>query len=131
MVAIEVAAIEIETRGVIMRMTGSRGPVRKLVTRVLAAGALLCLYTVSTGVVMTTGITSAVAQRGRGRGRGRGWIGPAIGLGVGAAIVGGAIAAEEARRREGAVEYCMRRFRSYNPETGTYIGRDGFEHPCP
>ncbi|MBZ0138917.1 MAG: BA14K family protein [Pseudorhodoplanes sp.] len=30
-----------------------------------------------------------------------------------------------------AVAYCMRRFRSYNPHTGTYIGYDGIERPCP
>lgn len=30
-----------------------------------------------------------------------------------------------------AVEYCLRRFRSYKPHTGTYTGFDGFEHPCP
>jgi hypothetical protein len=31
----------------------------------------------------------------------------------------------------GAVAYCMRRFRSYNPQTGTYLGTDGYRHPCP
>ena len=31
----------------------------------------------------------------------------------------------------GAVEYCMQRFRSYNPNTGTYMGNDGRRHPCP
>ena len=30
-----------------------------------------------------------------------------------------------------AVGYCMSRFRSYNPNTGTYIGYDGMERPCP
>ncbi len=30
-----------------------------------------------------------------------------------------------------AVGYCMSRFRSYKPHTGTYTGYDGFEHPCP
>jgi hypothetical protein len=27
--------------------------------------------------------------------------------------------------------YCMRRFRSYDPTTGTYLGYDGLRHPCP
>jgi len=27
--------------------------------------------------------------------------------------------------------YCMRRFRSYDPGTGTYLGYDGVRHPCP
>jgi hypothetical protein len=30
-----------------------------------------------------------------------------------------------------AVGYCMRRFRSYDPSSGTYIGYDGYRHPCP
>jgi hypothetical protein len=31
----------------------------------------------------------------------------------------------------GGVEYCMQRYRSYNPNTGTYTGNDGRPHPCP
>jgi hypothetical protein len=31
----------------------------------------------------------------------------------------------------GAVAYCMRRFRTYDPRTGTYVGYDGYRHPCP
>jgi hypothetical protein len=31
----------------------------------------------------------------------------------------------------GAVGYCMRRFRSYDPRSGTYLGFDGLRHPCP
>ena len=30
-----------------------------------------------------------------------------------------------------AVAYCMRRFRSYDPRSGTYLGYDGLRHPCP
>jgi hypothetical protein len=30
-----------------------------------------------------------------------------------------------------AVAYCMSRFRTYNPATGTYTGFDGLQHPCP
>ncbi len=29
------------------------------------------------------------------------------------------------------VAYCMRRFRSYDPASGTYLGYDGLRHPCP
>jgi len=29
------------------------------------------------------------------------------------------------------VGYCEAQFRSYNPETGTYTGYDGQQHPCP
>ena len=60
-------------------MTGNatRGTVRKFITRVLAAGALLAVYAFSTaamtGAIMTAGVTTAVAQRGGGgRGGARG-----------------------------------------------------------
>jgi hypothetical protein len=29
------------------------------------------------------------------------------------------------------IAYCARRFRSYNPNTQTYLGRDGQRHSCP
>lgn len=32
---------------------------------------------------------------------------------------------------DGSVEYCARRYRSYNAATGTYIGRDGATYYCP
>jgi hypothetical protein len=31
----------------------------------------------------------------------------------------------------GDVAYCMRRFRSYDPRSGTYLGNDGYRHACP
>lgn len=130
-----------------MMIRNSGGRAHKLVTRVLATGVMLGIYAfgmiATTGLAMTAGATPAYAQRGRGRGwggggRGRGWggsgAGAAIGLGIGAAIVGGAIAAQEAERNaaaQNAVEYCMRRFRSYDPESGTYVGLDGLRRPCP
>jgi hypothetical protein len=27
--------------------------------------------------------------------------------------------------------YCSQRFRSYDPASGTYLGNDGYRHPCP
>jgi hypothetical protein len=27
--------------------------------------------------------------------------------------------------------YCQQRFRSYDPASGTYLGYDGYRHPCP
>ena len=30
-----------------------------------------------------------------------------------------------------AVAYCMQRFKSYDPRSGTYLGYDGYRHPCP
>jgi len=74
----------------------------------------------------------------RGCGVGAGVLG---GLAAGA-IIGGAIANSQpgyygpAPYYSGpppgdAVDYCMQRFRSYDPRSGTYLGNDGFRHPCP
>ncbi|HET7384670.1 MAG TPA: BA14K family protein [Pseudolabrys sp.] len=30
-----------------------------------------------------------------------------------------------------AVAYCMQRYRSYDPRSGTFLGNDGYRHPCP
>jgi hypothetical protein len=30
-----------------------------------------------------------------------------------------------------AVTYCMQTYRSYDPQSGTYLGNDGQRHPCP
>ena len=30
-----------------------------------------------------------------------------------------------------AVAYCMQTYRSYDPQSGTYLGFDGLRHPCP
>lgn len=30
-----------------------------------------------------------------------------------------------------AIAYCIQRFRSYDPITGTYLARDGYRYPCP
>ena len=88
---------------------------------------------------------------GYGGYRGR-YYGPGIGLGIGlatGALIGGALAApyyyapgptvyQEApvyyRAPVGggdAVAYCMQRFKSYDPASGTYLGYDGNRHPCP
>jgi hypothetical protein len=29
------------------------------------------------------------------------------------------------------VAYCMQTYRSYDPQSGTYLGFDGYRHPCP
>jgi hypothetical protein len=29
------------------------------------------------------------------------------------------------------VAYCMQRYRSYDPDSGTFLGNDGLRHPCP
>jgi hypothetical protein len=30
-----------------------------------------------------------------------------------------------------SVAYCMQTYRSYDPQSGTYLGYDGLRHPCP
>jgi hypothetical protein len=119
-------------------MTLHKSEGRRRVSRVLATAILLSMY--AFGMVATTGVlgaSPAYAQRGRGRGRGWGGrgrgdgnLGAAIGIGIGAAVIGGAIAAGEAQRQN-SVNYCMQRFRSYDPRSGTYLGNDGARHPCP
>jgi hypothetical protein len=49
---------------------------------------------------------------------------PAV-YGAPPAVYGGAPVAGD------AVAYCMQRFRSYDPRSGTYLGFDGLRHPCP
>ncbi len=54
----------------------------------------------------------------------------AIGLATGA-IIGGAIASQQAQAAQSQHSYCAQRFRSYDPRSGTYLGYDGLRHPCP
>ena len=83
--------------------------------------------------------------------RGRGWRGGGWGWGVGAGLLGGAILGGMlaspyyygpgpyyypapgyvAGPPGDAIAYCMQRFRSYDPRSGTYLGFDGLRHPCP
>ena len=81
----------------------------------------------------------------------RPWVGAGVGLATGLAV-GSALAAPyyyappsayyddwdaplyyRAPSRVGgdATAYCMQRFRSYDPYSGTYLGFDGRRHPCP
>src|SRR6476469_441137 len=122
-----------------MRTQGTGNSVRQRATRVMATGALLFMYVfgmvATTGAFVAAGVSPAFAQRGRGGGWGRGrgdGVGAAIGIGVGAAIIGGAIAASAAeQQRRDAVSYCMQRYRSYDPNSMTYLGRDGMRRSCP
>lgn len=81
-----------------------------------------------------------------------GGAGAAIGAGIAGALIGGAIigatqpygyygyppgyygpvyGAPAPYVVDDAVGYCARRFRSYDPYSGTYVGYDGLRHPCP
>jgi hypothetical protein len=72
------------------------------------------------------------------RGSGAAAAGVIGGLAAGA-IIGGAIAQSQAQAAaavpvvpaDDAVAYCMQRFRSYDPASGTYVGYDGIRRPCP
>jgi hypothetical protein len=76
--------------------------------------------------------------------------GCAVGAGVAAGVIGGAIIGSAIANSQpyygpgpyyapgyyapppgDAVAYCMQRFRSYDPNSGTYLGFDGLRHPCP
>ena len=72
----------------------------------------------------------------------RGGGGGAIAGFAAGAILGGVLASQQpygygpgyyAQGYEGgdAVGYCMSRFRSYDPASGTYLGYDGQRHSCP
>ena len=87
---------------------------------------------------------SLVVQVQRRRGRasggfrgGRGYRGGGYGGNGGAAAAGflgglflGAIIANEAQHNQG-VDYCIHRYRSYDPNSMTYLGYDGRRHSCP
>ena len=76
-------------------------------------------------------------------GRGRGWGGGVVPGIIGGAIIGGMLAGPryygpgpyyydyEPGYGGNAVGYCMQRFKSYDPGSGTYLGYDGLRHPCP
>ena len=72
------------------------------------------------------------------RGGGWGWGGVGAGLAAGA-LIGGAIAASQAPvyaapapvyGGDDAVAYCMQRYKSYDPRSGTYLNYDGNRYPC-
>jgi hypothetical protein len=44
---------------------------------------------------------------------------------------GGVVAVAPAPVGGDDVAYCMQTYRSYDPGSGTYLGNDGYRHPCP
>jgi hypothetical protein len=71
------------------------------------------------------------------RGGYRGHRGRNIGIGIGAAIIGGvivsqALRAERYRTYSGSGrQQCADTFRSFDWDSGTYMGYDGVRHVCP
>ncbi|MGB6352285.1 MAG: BA14K family protein, partial [Pseudolabrys sp.] len=39
--------------------------------------------------------------------------------------------AESGDGGDDGVSYCMQRYRTYDPNSGTFMGNDGRRHPCP
>ena len=94
----------------------------------------------------------SVTQTVQWRGGGWGWGAPVAGGLIAGAIIGGALAAPYGPGYYpgpayygapppvaygpppgggDAIAYCMQRFRSYDPGSGTYLGNDGYRHYCP
>jgi hypothetical protein len=99
----------------------------------------------SLGAAATAVAPGSGVEQVRWRGRWhhhRGWgPGAAIGAGILGLAAGAAIASSAppppvyyyggAPYGGDAVAYCMQRCRSYDPASGTYLGYDGYRHPCP
>lgn len=121
-----------------------------------ALAAPVAIDHLGSGALAATPLPGGVEQvRGFGRGRGWGFGGPFIA----GAIVGGALASpyygggdyygrpyyggpyyyegepppayDEGPVNEADDSYCAQRYRSYDPGSGTFLGRDGQRHPCP
>lgn len=112
--------------------------------RIVKTVAIAALALATSGVLAS----SANAQwRGHHGGYGyhhhRGGGGAAIGGFVAGALLGGALASQPRYYGPGPgyaygpgyggseVQYCLSRFKSYDPRSGTYLGYDGYRHPCP
>jgi hypothetical protein len=109
------------------------------------------MYKAMTGIAVAVSLLAAASPASaQWRGHHGGWHrGGGYGVGAGLAtglIVGGALAAANrgyyddgyyaqggyayAPGPGGNEEYCMQRYRSYDPGSGTYLGFDGRRHPC-
>lgn len=64
-------------------------------------------------------------------GPGWGWWGPAAAAGFATGLLLAPRPYYAAPVYDDAIAYCIRRFRSYDIRTRTYLGYDGRRHPCP
>jgi hypothetical protein len=70
-------------------------------------------------------------HRGWGwRHHGWGWGGVAIGFGIGAYGAGYPYGYYGGGYASGHVQYCLNRYRSYDPRSNTFMGYDGMRHLC-
>lgn len=60
-----------------------------------------------------------------------GYYGPGYAYGPGPAYAPGYVRGAPQGPGQDEVAYCQQQYRSYRPETGTYRGFDGQDHPCP
>jgi hypothetical protein len=107
------------------------------------APAMAVTPAASMSAVLATDVASSVVEQARYRhnrgyrnyGRHRGH-GGNIGVGIGAAIIGGIILSEAARADHrnahgGDWDRCAKTYRSFEPDTGLYTGYDGVRRTCP
>ena len=54
-----------------------------------------------------------------------------VGLAIGA-IIAGAAEQDRAKKneRDRWLQYCFAKYRSFDPQTGTFLARDGLRYPC-
>ena len=85
------------------------------------------------GAIAGAVVGGALASQG-GYGYGPGYYGPGAGPGYydGGYDDGGVVAvAPGPGGGDDSVAYCMQTYKSYDPQSGTYLGYDGMRHPCP
>jgi hypothetical protein len=111
------------------------------IMRIKIMAGIAALAIAACSVVATT----PAQARWHGHHGGGGWGGPFAGFAAGA-IIGGVLAAQQPYYYGPGyyyppdyaygppppdAAYCMQRFKSYDPGSGTYLGYDGYRHPCP
>lgn len=103
------------------------------------------IATAVVGALLAAAVASPASAQRYHRHHHRGGGGAFIGGLAAGALIGGAFAAQPRYGYgygpgpgyyavpvdDGAVQYCLSRFKSYDPASGTYLGYDGARHPCP
>ena len=116
---------------------------------ILAPTLALAQVRLDPALLNGVGVGAQEAQYRRGYGgrryygNRRGYNGGAAAAGIigglaAGAIIGGALSNQYGQPQtiygapdQGAVDYCIQRFRSYDVRSGTYVGYDGMRHSCP